>query len=279
MKNQITRPVFIVGSGRSGSKMMSDFFHLIDQVESHHEYMCTHVQPVAAKYYMQILSKKKALKLINSIYGGAIKYSEKPIWIDSSNKTSWIIDILYELFPNARFVHIVRDGRKVVSSFYYKLTNECYDDKSVKVLDKWVKNQNKYIEPAPEKKYWWNLPVKGSKYYSNFKKFNQFERICFHWGEVTRTILKKFNNLPNKSYKTFRLEDVTSNKKEFKALCKFIDISFNERLFKFLKRPRNIVKRSDRKLTKKQNKTLNDIAGDMMKVYKYDKTTEYDIQY
>ena len=274
-----TRPIFIVGSGRSGSKMLCELLNQINRVESNHEYMCTHIQPLAVKYYMKILSREKVLKQLGSIYSSAIEYSKKPIWIDSSNKVSWVIDILFELFPNARFVHIVRDGRKVVSSFYNKLNNECYDDKSVSILTKWYNNPDKYIEPPPEKKYWWGIPIKGNKYYHRFKKFDQFERICFHWGEVTRTIVKEFNNLPDKSFITLKLEDIISKKKKLKLLLKFIGIKYHPEYYKILKRPQNIIKKEDKKLTPKQKKKFYDISGDMMKLFRYDKSTEYDVKY
>jgi len=47
---------------------------------------------------------------------------------------SWLIPDLAALFPDAKFVHLVRDGRKVAGSYFRKLGAECYDDRSTHVF-------------------------------------------------------------------------------------------------------------------------------------------------
>jgi hypothetical protein len=273
------RPVFIVGSGRSGTQMMDKMLSLTGEVDSNHEYMCNYVQPLAVKYYLNLLSRDEVLEQVKSIFSSAINYSDKLIWIDSSNKTSWIIDILAELFPEARFVHIVRDGRKVVSSFYHKLHDECYEDRSVSILQSWVNSPLDNIEPPPEKKYWWNLPKKDSEFSNEFQNFNQFERICFHWGEVTRTIISMFEKIDNSSHITFRLEDLIVQPAQLRKLCGFIGVTYNDNLFESLQRPHNINKKVDYLLDEKQKEQLQKIAGDMMHLFSYDQAIEYRMQY
>ena len=85
-------------------------------------------------------------------------YCEKEHWGDSSNKLSWLIPELAELLPQAKFVHLVRDGRKVASSYFHKLADECYDDRSTAILRAHVDDPLGAPPPPPEKKYWWPLP-------------------------------------------------------------------------------------------------------------------------
>ena len=259
--------------------MMDKMLSFSDGVDSNHEYMCNHIQPLAVKYYLNILPRDGVLERANRIFGAAIYYSDKPIWIDSSNKTSWIIDILAELFPNARFVHVVRDGRKVVSSFYHKLHSECYDDRSVAILQNWVTSPFDVIEPPAEKKYWWNIPNEDSDFSESFKSFNQFERICFHWGEVTRTIGQMFEKIDKNSHNTFRLEDLIVSSTKVRSFCEFIGVKYTDRLFEILQRPHNINKKVDMLLDESQKEQLERIAGDMMRLYSYNLVPEYEMRY
>ena len=90
-----------------------------------------------------------------------------------------------------KFIHLVRDGRKVVSSYFHKLGDECYDDKSVAVLQAWLDDPVLNPMPPPEKKYWWNIPKPGTPLSKVFRRYDQFQRICFHWAEVNRFILAR----------------------------------------------------------------------------------------
>ena len=61
-------------------------------------------------------------------YKSSIHYSDKK-WVDSSNALPWIIKPLSKIFPDAYFIHLIRDGRKVVSSFYNKFGDIMYEEK------------------------------------------------------------------------------------------------------------------------------------------------------
>ena len=68
--------------------------------------------------------------ILRETFGAAMRTARAAHWGDSSNKLSWLIPDLAALFPEARFVHLVRDGRKVASSYFHKLGDECYDDRA-----------------------------------------------------------------------------------------------------------------------------------------------------
>src|SRR5215213_9044937 len=108
-----TEPFFIVSSGRSGTATMERLFALFPQVDMHHEYMVHHIQPAACAHHMGILSREQTLDVLRLTHASAVHYATARIWGDASNKLSWLIPLLDELFPTARYVHLVRDGRKV----------------------------------------------------------------------------------------------------------------------------------------------------------------------
>lgn len=278
MSNE-TIPVFILGSGRSGSSMMAKLLSGIPDIEVHHEYLCTHIQQVGAMYYMQLMDMQETKQKIEKIHGSAIYYSKAKYWIDCSNKLSWIIQPLFELFPNAKFINIVRDGRKVASSFYHKLNDEMYDDESVKIMQDWLNDRNNLPIPPPEKKYWWNIPQQGQPFYEDFPKFDQFQRACYHWREINRVILKSLENIPKDQQLFIRLEELASDRDVLKKFLGFIEVDYCEQFFELLQRPHNVGFPIDFKLTDIQLKQFNEIAYDMMDKLGYANTEEYSVKY
>lgn len=273
----ITRPIFIVSSGRSGTATLAKLFRRDSRIESHHEYLCTHIQKIACLRTMGYLSDEDCALSINEIYSAALTYSKKPIFLDSSNKLSWIIDILYKLFPNAKFIHIVRDGRKVASSYFYKLHDECYDDESVKILLNSVLKDK--ILPPPEKKYYWPVPIQDKIELESFLQLDQFGRICWHWGYVNKKIEYLLKVVPAKQKFFVKLEDLVLNKEILRELFNFVGATYEDEIHTLIQTPYNVNKPVDTLLDDSKKNILNQVAGDMLEKYGYKNSNEYKMSY
>src|ERR1700722_455535 len=170
-------PFFIVSRGRSGTAMLHKALSSKPCVEMHHEYAVQITQPLAVKRYLGVIDGVKARQTLAETFGAAMAQSRAGYWGDSSNKLSWLIPDLAALFPQARFVHLVRDGRKVASSYFHKLGAENYDDRSTPILQAHHDDPARYPAPPPEKKYWWPMPRRCSADAGPFRVFSQFERF------------------------------------------------------------------------------------------------------
>ena len=274
-----TSVFFVVSSGRSGTQMFEKLFAGVRDVEMHHEYLCTHIQPVAAMYSMGLIAREEVTGALRSLHGAAVRYSGKRIWGDSSNKLSWIIPELNEIFPEAKFIHLIRDGRKVVSSFYNKLSDEIYDDESVDILYRYLDDPDTNPLPPPEKRYWWRVPYLEGEADERFRQFTQFERISYHWAEVNSVIKRDLATLEPKRSITVKLEELTGDEGVFNELLSFLGIEPSGELFALLKRPHNVNKPVNYMLTELQQKQFDDVAGPMMKELGYNGTDEYVVSY
>jgi len=274
-----TVPVFLVGSGRSGTRMIFKLLSGHEDIEVFHEYLCTHIQPVAAKYFMGLIDDQKTEKAIVNLHGAGIHYSNAKYWVDTSNKLSWIIKPLYNLFPRAKFIHVVRDGRKVTSSFYHKLAPEIYDDMSISKMQDWLSSPSKFPEPPPEKKYWWNIPQEGQPFYKEFSDYDQYQRICYHWTEVIRVIDEAFTLIPEEQKLTVKLEELTKEKSVLQKFLSFFDIDYSDEYFQLLQKPQNVFVPMDFKLTEKQLSQFDAIAGQTMKKLGYTEKQVYEVNY
>ncbi|MBN9555356.1 MAG: sulfotransferase [Alphaproteobacteria bacterium] len=273
------RPFFIVSSGRSGTAMLHKALSAVPGVEMHHEYMVQITQPLAVRRYLGLIDAKEAARLIGETYGGAIRYSDATHWGDSSNKLSWLIPDLAAAFPQARFVHLVRDGRKVASSYFHKLADECYDDRSTAILQAHVDDSTVHPAPPPEKKYWWPLPRWDSADAATFRGFSQFERICWHWAEINRIILAELAKLPADRTLFVRLEDLRAAPSQVRGLYEFLNLPYRDEAYGIFARPHNVNRPEDRLLDEVQRAQFDAIAGDMPERLGYAGRPEYRVNY
>ncbi|HEY5338201.1 MAG TPA: sulfotransferase [Rhizomicrobium sp.] len=269
-----TQAFFIVSSGRSGTAMLHKVLSSAGNIEMHHEYMVQITQPLAVRRCMDLTSTDEALRILRDTHGAAIRFSTAGHWGDSSNKMSWLIPELAALLPRAKFVHLVRDGRKVAGSYFRKLGAECYDDRSTAILQAFADDPAANPAPPPEKKYWWPIPCDAE-----FRGFDQFARIAWHWAEVNRVIFESLGALPPERSHFARLEDLYVSPSGVKGLFRFLNLPYRDEHFAMFARPHNVNRPEDELLTPAQAVRFDAIAGAMMARLGYADTREYVVNY
>ena len=273
----LAKPFFIVSSGRSGTAMLHKALSAAAGVEMHHEYLVHHIQPLAVRRYLGLADAKETAAVLGATYGAAVHYSEQALWGDSSNKLSWLIGDLYALFRHAKFVHLVRDGRKVAGSFFHKLGDECYDDRSTAILKDHV--ENGAPAPPPEKKYWWPRPRKDDPGGKTFDRTDQFGRIAWHWAEINRVILNDLGVIPADQTLFVKLEDLRTDEAVLRRLYDFLGLAYRAEFFAMFQRPHNVNRPEDKLLTPEQRAAFAAIAGPMMERLGYAAKPEYVVNY
>ena len=272
------QPFFIVSSGRSGTAMMVKALAAAHDVTIEHEYMVHIVQPLAVRRYQGLAGAVEARRILAETHGAAVRYAEKSLWGDSSNKLSWVISDLAALFPKARFVHLVRDGRKVAGSYFHKLAAECYDDRSTRILSAHLADGS-IPAPPPEKKYWWPQPKRNDVWAEEFAHFDQFQRIAWHWSEINRVILRDLDPISENRRLFVRLEDLRAQPSSVAGLFGFLGIPYRDEHFAIFARPHNVNRPVDKMLTAEQSAQFSRIAQPMMERLGYADRAEYAVNY
>lgn len=277
----MTKPIFVVGSGRSGTQSMWRMLDSIENVEMHHEYMIHYLQPAGVKYFHGKLPRRDLLALLRETYGAAIHYCDSEFWGDCSNKASWFIDELAELFPEARFIHLVRDGRKVTSSLYHKLGHECLDDQSVARVKAYLfeNNNQDIICPPPEKKYWWPLADQHSADWEQYSKLDHYGRIAYHWQQINSRIIQSLNKLDSSRYIRVRLEDITQNKTLFDRMINALSIADADDAYELIKKPFNVIRPENNPLNEQQLDVFWHYGAELMSQFGYKNEEEYQLNY
>jgi hypothetical protein len=228
---------------------------------------------------MGVVDKAALITLLTNTHVSALHYSNAAYFVDSSNALPWIVEPLYELFPNAHFIHLLRDGRKVVSSFYHKFAEVMYDDKSVSIVNDWLTDPFKVVEPPAEKKYWRPIPVNGEQFASEFSGFDRFQRLCYYWQDCNLRIKSSLERVPNTHQTTLHLEDVVAQPASLDRFLSVFGVAYEERFMNMLKRPVNVHIPQNFPLSQAQYSQFNAIAGKAMNLFGYDEREEYQIEY
>lgn len=265
-----TVPIFIYGPGRSGTKCIADALSRSTAITVYHEYRCVDVAMCGCSDYV---GSKNRLDKLWEIYGSAIHYCETPIWIDVSNKISMVVEDLYNLFPTAHFIQVVREPYKVLASYLYKLCDEVYTTKGITSLFKWLKNPDRYMKPPGEKQYWWpilNLDLDRTKL------------LALYWNNAC----KRQCGVPPARHMSFALETFNTDD----TCSRFVDfvrtscdpyIYLCEKQFQSdMKRPTNVVTPYNFTLSEEEVDTaLLNLDQGILKRWGYSGGKGYDVRY
>lgn len=115
---------------------------------------------------------------------------------------------LKSIFPKAKFVHIIRDGR--------------YASNSLTKLPVWTE-QDRFEKP------WWSDPYidKYRKYWN--QELTNYEKSLLLWAEVTENIDYELSNLKETDFITIKYEDYLKDSiQEFSKILSFANLMFDE---------------------------------------------------
>lgn len=250
MQKQITAfsPVFIVGSPRSGTT-------LLGEILDHHPRVAQWYEPyfVWDKYFRSASHDERTAAdatpiVCNQIINDFKNYKRKKkcdIVIDKSPRNSLKIPFILEIFPNARFIHIVRDGRDVTLSIYKEWTrrkNIVSDParslkfdyiKALKVIKKWLARQPFLYDRA--RALWfetrghifdrskhlnrirWNGHVGWGPRFENwqdcFEKLSSLEFTAMQWVNCVNSVRQSWHKINAVNKFEFRYEDFLNDPK------------------------------------------------------------------
>jgi hypothetical protein len=290
----MTKTLFTLGSGRSGSFLIHRLLSLYPQVESYHEYCCPHVQQVAVLHYLGLYSEAVAASKLEETHGAGVRYCEAEWFADSSNKLSFLIQPTRRLFPDAKFLWLVRDGRRVVSSYFHKLPDEVYVDKWVEVLYRWLDRYpaNKLTRllsdmshwwtftPPPTKAIWWPVTRPSSPVAHAFRyEWNRWQRLCWYWNEVNTVIKDSLSKLPEEQWRRVRLEELTKYEEIYDYLANWLGMVSTWEGYQLLKRPTNVTEPVNYALTPEQEAQYWEICGETHLGLGYGREAVYDVRY
>ncbi|MDA3790863.1 MAG: sulfotransferase [Desulfobacula sp.] len=255
--------VFIVGSPRSGTTVLGTIFDRHKDISQWYEPYF-----IWDKYFRNAeddeRNKKDATPLVKAymrkMFGTYRTKRGTQLVVDKSPRNSLKIPFILEIFPNAKFVHILRDGRDTTLSINKEWKKRLaiagtggnrasFDyQRSAKVINKWLNRQPYMIDRV--KAFWfethgnvlskkkhlnrlrWNGDVGWGPRFKNWTDiYNESSMLQFNshqWVNCVKRINEAWTNIPEKNKIEIRYEDlITQPDKTLEALFTFMQLGYN----------------------------------------------------
>jgi hypothetical protein len=195
---------FVVGHPRSGTFFITELLNAGGEMVCAHELLVKltnhELVPKATEYY-QRRTDAEAIRRLLKAYDGA-----PAIRIDSNWKLTWILPVLLDAYPDARYVHLVRDPRENVRScdnldYYGELATspvlKAYAEQSPPDVRAFMEDLAQWYRAMPRVDC------------ENWDSMTRFERNCAFWTESQELVLR---TIPGRAkYLRFRSEDVADD--------------------------------------------------------------------
>mgnify|MGYP006410170975 FL=1 len=195
-------PVYVVSTGRAGSELLVKLMNASNVGSVHHE-------PRPRMFYGSKLAYElgtnsiKAIQMayLNARYDLLKKtFLEDVRFVETNNRLSFFMESLSDLFPRAKFIHLIRHPGAFVRSGirrnYYK-SNENDDARLT--------------------------PLRSDIIYDTWDKFSDIEKIGWLWNKTNEIIESAKKNIDSKRVLTLKSEDLFNNYEVYNHICEFIN--------------------------------------------------------
>jgi len=244
------RVVFILSTGRTGTKYIGDLLNQLPGVVSVQEPRPSRVLQAWTSAFLE--SKVSRDVMANVLYNKRVKLLGHPrgnLYVESNHFIDGFIDVLPEVFDNPIVIHIVRDPRTFVPS----MINRGNDHGWKLLINKYVP----FFAYAPE-------GVKRSA-------MTPIERESYHWVGMNR-VLADYGAKHPENYHLFKFEGIFESK-NFRELLSTIGITneqYSQLKLDTYKNPSRYNRMPKwEEWSKADQKVLLKICGPLMKKYGY----------
>ncbi|MCH9806512.1 MAG: sulfotransferase domain-containing protein [Alphaproteobacteria bacterium] len=194
--------VFILSTGRSGTMTLARLFQGLESVHAVHEAPPELVLEASGYAYGEV-----SHETVREIVRESRQAPEGKTYVESNQNLSLIVAVLEELFADARYIWLVRNGMDMVGSAMQK---QWYTGHS--------ENHSRYEDCPPIERMWIDGRLRGDRLglvpAEEWEAMERFEKICWYWGEINRTISKATSQMGTDKIKTVRLEDLSEQSGE-----------------------------------------------------------------
>jgi hypothetical protein len=215
-------PVFVVSTGRAGSKMVAEALRVHPQVLALHEprpglhreaYLAWSGKRDARWLRKRLDSKRRVL--VEQVLANGLLY------LESAHYCSHLVVPLRDLFPSAKFVFLHRDGREFVRS---GLERAWYRGREESALAHVVKFARDWLRLDLGKAGWDHRLKPPASLRS------RAQRIAWLWAEINRSIERGLATVPKQDQ--FRVPLAALGLESLRALTGFLGVDGDERILR-----------------------------------------------
>lgn len=239
---------FVFGTGRSGSEAISENLNMHPDIVAYHEDIKQFIR-LSTELAHSKRSFTEVKEEIKNIFKNKIVENDKKAIIHSDQRFWNLIPILKDLFPDAKFIHLIRDGRKTIRSMFAK---NWFSEQDFEInKQQWAEYRlNGFLTGAVSEEKW-------------YKEWTAFERCCWYWQHLNRVIYESLKD--DKNFYLIKLEEMDDKMPEIFNFLELEKISLEFKRFNSVSK-KNKIRYNFEWDINKENAFL-EIAGEIQRKF------------
>ena len=244
MKNMI----FLIGAARSGTKFLRDCLSASNQIEKipyDIGYVWKYGNEKISHDELTVSDCNKKIKLWirKTIPRLTKKKSNTNFILEKTVSNSLRVSFVNSIFPDAKFIHIIRNGKDTIISSVNQWKTKPKKKYLIKKLHYFPIENYRYalslVWNFLKSKIMRSINARGPKYKGIDNDLNNLtiEELCAkQWSRCVDLAEKQLKKINNDKVFIVRYEDIISDQKQIRNLCKFIGINDDINVIKFFKK-------------------------------------------
>jgi hypothetical protein len=245
------KPVFIIGCPRSGTSVTADLFtahpHVANWSEAGEIWdPDTYYDPQANHHWDASMVTKEDAARLHAWFEYYRQPRGKQRFMNKHPRNSVRIGYIDRVFPDAFFIHVIRDGRAVVNSIVNKIQKDPFRQE--------IPFGN-FCKPPQWREFLRDDPV---------------EQAALQWREIVRFILDQRENLENRYYE-LRYEDLCRDPRgTLASVFSFVELLATEETMASLPQSlKNMNFKYRGQLSTEQIDAINEVQGTLLRELGY----------
>ncbi len=209
----LTAPVFVLGAPRSGTTFLGDRLAVLPEISYHFEPVLT--KAAVRCVYTGEWSDAKAAWLYRQVYAWLLRLQGEPdrTFCEKTPGNCFIVPFLLRTFPQAKFIHIIRDGRDSAVSL---AARPWYQNAST---GRGLRDPDGYL-CGPGRRFW----VEPDRVHE-YENTNDRHRCIWLWRRYLEEALAGCENVPAEQLHEVRYEDLVEEPRpQAEAIAGFLRI-------------------------------------------------------
>lgn len=208
--------VFVVSTGRSGSKAVAETFAQHSKVNGLHEPLYDYLKHLSFDYLSGALSREYVEQELSEVWSNMSFNRSYGHIVISDQKLVPFISIIADIFPKAKFIWILREPRGFVKSAaargWYKGDDPLLRDKKVLIQAGYISEGTRITGD-----------IVGDFSSDDWLKMSQVQRLLWYWKYWNELIEKEFQSLDNDRVMQVFLKDFNGSCRDIVDFVGIID--------------------------------------------------------
>lgn len=202
--------VFIVSTGRSGSKAIAELINQHPESECYHDSF-PHIYSYSQDFLYEQEARDETRNKIETLYN-SLDIGKGKVHGQSDQKLSPLIPILADLFPTSKFIWLVRKADSFVNSSYPR---GWFDNSEFELPPNTKEFFEKKVSPSQFDAYHRTNGARlGVVSQEEWESMTAFERNCWYWSYWNEMIEKELNLLDKTRSKFIRLNELSNRSQD-----------------------------------------------------------------